>query len=130
MNITNALAWTLIHFLWQGALVALLVAASLALFRRADCRTRYAIACVGMTLMLISAGVTLSTLLMTKEPIPVSPVSSLVDAATAIAGQSPSERESGGVPDYFPALLWMWFLGVVTLSIRSLGGWIVAERYT
>jgi beta-lactamase regulating signal transducer with metallopeptidase domain len=30
---------------------------------------------------------------------------------------------------WFPALVWAWFAGVVALSIRSVGGWAVAERF-
>src|SRR5262249_12859543 len=33
------------------------------------------------------------------------------------------------VTDHMPALVWAWFGGVIALSIRSLGGWAVAERF-
>jgi beta-lactamase regulating signal transducer with metallopeptidase domain len=33
------------------------------------------------------------------------------------------------VEDYMPALVWAWFGGVFALSIRSIGGWAVAERF-
>jgi hypothetical protein len=51
MQITG---WMLIHFVWQGGLLALATAAGLQLCRRAPSATRYAIACTGLTAMLAS----------------------------------------------------------------------------
>ena len=45
-------AWTLIHFVWQGGLLALATAAGLRLFRRRSPDARYVIACAGLTAML------------------------------------------------------------------------------
>jgi len=46
----EAAAWTLVHFLWQGTLVWLLVSVQLRFLSQA--RTRYAVACLAMLLML------------------------------------------------------------------------------
>ena len=35
MNLIHALGWTLLHFLWQGALIAVLLASALAFLRHA-----------------------------------------------------------------------------------------------
>jgi len=47
MLLTNpaiqTLGWTLIHFLWQGALVAILLACANILIRRRTANTRYAV---------------------------------------------------------------------------------------
>ena len=48
-------AWTLIHFVWQGGLLALATAAGLRLCRRRSPEARYAIACAGLTAMLALA---------------------------------------------------------------------------
>ena len=50
--------WTLIHFVWQGGLLALATAAGLRLCRRRSSEARYAIACAGLTAMLASPLVT------------------------------------------------------------------------
>ena len=60
MNLTHALGWTLLHFLWQGALIAVLLAGALALLRSASSRSRYAVSCAAMMLMLACAAVTSS----------------------------------------------------------------------
>ncbi|AVR98622.1 M56 family metallopeptidase [Pseudoduganella armeniaca] len=46
----DALGWTLLHFLWQGALIGLATAAVLALLRHTAPQQRYLVACVGLLL--------------------------------------------------------------------------------
>ena len=46
MNLTDALGWTLVHFLWQGTLIALLHAAVAATLCRRSAKARYAAACL------------------------------------------------------------------------------------
>src|SRR5581483_2958562 len=48
----QALGWALVHFIWQGALVALLYAGLAALLRRRAANLRYSVACAAMLLML------------------------------------------------------------------------------
>ena len=50
--------WTLIHFVWQGTLLALATAAALGACRRSAADIRYAIACLGLTAMLATAAAT------------------------------------------------------------------------
>jgi bla regulator protein BlaR1 len=55
MRFTEALGWTLLHFLWEGAGIAVLLAGALALLRNARANVRYAASCGAMLLMLVSA---------------------------------------------------------------------------
>jgi len=135
MTLTNALAWTLIHFLWQGALIAVLLAGSLALLKNAGSRFRYAAGCAAMMLMLISASLTFVGLRMADESLPFTSMASTgwtatltTDSDLVTTGPATSTTV-GSVADYFPTLLWVWFSGVVACGIRSMGGWIVAARY-
>ena len=52
--------WTLIHFVWQGTLLALATAAALGACRRSAADIRYAIACLGLAAMLATAGARLT----------------------------------------------------------------------
>src|SRR5436190_24203734 len=52
-HVTEALGWTLIHFLWQGTLIALFLAAANFVLRRSSAHLRYIVACAAMLLMLI-----------------------------------------------------------------------------
>src|SRR5579871_426714 len=55
MTSINVLGWTLLHFLWQGALIALLLAVSNRLLRGASAHVRYLSACGALALMLLCA---------------------------------------------------------------------------
>src|SRR5215470_11086738 len=50
-SIIEVLGWTLIHFTWQGTLVALSLAGVLRLLRGSSTNTRYAAACFALLLM-------------------------------------------------------------------------------
>ncbi len=50
-DIVRVTAWTLLHFFWQGALVATTLAAALALLRRRSSHVRYGVACVALVVM-------------------------------------------------------------------------------
>jgi D-alanyl-D-alanine endopeptidase (penicillin-binding protein 7) len=58
-----ALGWTLVHFVWQGALLGCIVAVLLTLLRNARPEARYALACAGLLLCLAWPAVDLALLL-------------------------------------------------------------------
>jgi len=53
MNATHALGWALVHFLWQGAALALLLLVGLAVTRNAAAQTRYTLSLVTLAAMLV-----------------------------------------------------------------------------
>ncbi|MGH2397661.1 MAG: hypothetical protein ACRDFW_11890, partial [bacterium] len=57
-TLTNIAGWTLLHFVWQGALIALAAAASLWLLRSASSQARYTVACAALAAMLAAPVVT------------------------------------------------------------------------
>jgi D-alanyl-D-alanine endopeptidase (penicillin-binding protein 7) len=58
-----AVGWTLVHFVWQGALLACVVAVLLTALRNARPETRYAVACAGLLLCLAWPAIDLALLL-------------------------------------------------------------------
>jgi D-alanyl-D-alanine endopeptidase (penicillin-binding protein 7) len=58
-----AVGWTLVHFVWQGALLGCIVAVLLTALRNARPETRYAVACAGLLLCLAWPAVDLALLL-------------------------------------------------------------------
>ena len=58
-----AVGWTLVHFVWQGALLGCAVAVLLTLLRNARPETRYAVACLGLLLCLAWPAADLALLL-------------------------------------------------------------------
>src|SRR3954452_10240722 len=51
--ITASVAWALVHFLWQGALVGLAAAAALSLLKKSSAAVRYAVAAGALLLMVV-----------------------------------------------------------------------------
>jgi beta-lactamase regulating signal transducer with metallopeptidase domain len=132
MNLTFTLGWTLIHFLWQGTLIALLLGAICSSFRRATARMRYALGCAAMLLMLVCVVVTFARL-SASAPDNQS-VSAVTTSASApsLAATSEVEVSASGAMQFSSFLPWMvycWIAGVCLLTVRSLGGWMTLQRF-
>ena len=152
--IFQALGWTLIHFIWQGALIAIIHAGVSVLLRRSTANARYAAACVAMLMMLLAPAVTIFVVTSVQEPSLSSEPAALVSntqpsgARTLsvddklAAGFIESEPETAAVlqtspmkqwaadrlPRAMPWFLGLWFLGVLFLSLRFAGGLVTAQR--
>ena len=63
------IGWALIHFVWQGGLIALATAAALASCRHRSPETRYAIACAGLVAMLAAPAITAAVVGTTDQTI-------------------------------------------------------------
>jgi beta-lactamase regulating signal transducer with metallopeptidase domain len=124
------LALALLHFLWQGAALAALGYAVMALWRRAS--TRYAIGVGVLALMLVAPVCTFVVLQSQDRPtgaVVSESVSSTLLATGKMArstGQLPA-RESYNA-GYSMWLVEAWFFGVLLLSMRSAGGFLLMER--
>jgi beta-lactamase regulating signal transducer with metallopeptidase domain len=130
----RTLAWTLLHFLWQGAALAAFLAAILAFVRRAD--KRYALSVVALALMIAAPTVTFA-LLWKSAPVMSSAATQTKAAALAV---SASHRMASGFPSLAAVppqtappdvLFWfvqVWFAGVLLLSLRTAGGFILVEH--
>jgi beta-lactamase regulating signal transducer with metallopeptidase domain len=133
-ELLQALGWTLLHFVWQGAALAALFAVTNALCRRAT--TRYALAVIALALMMAAPLITLAGLMRPKDPavgygapgasaVAVKPVEGVSVAAGpgAPARETPARQPAG--------ILWCveaWFLGVLLLSLRTAGGLLLVEK--
>lgn len=128
MNYIDTLGWTLVHFLWQGAVIGLLLTAVNAALSKATSRARYAAACVAMLLMVCSVGVTFAWLGHGGTTVPRS-----VTAGRLLAPASwmPSKSASSvtPLPNITEWFVYFWLTGVFILSLRSLGGWVLLRRH-
>jgi bla regulator protein blaR1 len=133
-QLLQALGWTLLHFVWQGAGLAALFAVANAACRRAT--ARYALAVTTLVLMMAAPVITFTGLLRQTNPAVRSGgqqyMSSAVVAARAAAARLHSSAPAAETPAAQPAgMLWFveaWFLGVLVLSLRTAGGLLVIER--
>src|SRR5262245_44950563 len=145
----EVLGWTLIHFTWQGTLIALSLAGVLRILRGSSTNTRYAAACVALLLMsslplftitIISSSTTDKTASgpppqfvaqPASQPQPVEIEPTIVPTQTDIASASPRPWLYIRPAHIRPLLPWMiliWLLGVVFFSVRLAGGWLYTQR--
>jgi len=133
----QAVAWALVHFLWQGTLVGLGLAAALALGRGWSARLRYALSAGALFLMLALPVATAVARL--ELPAPAKPFHSSFSAIST-GSATESAATPAAAPDiapaagdarleaWLPAILSLWVIGVVLLSVYHLGGWLQARR--
>jgi beta-lactamase regulating signal transducer with metallopeptidase domain len=130
--VVQALGWTLVHFLWQGALLAALLVAVREAVARRSASARYALSAGTLALMGVVPVATFVSLL-TRAATPEGGAMAAVAPTTAngraetLAGLAASS--SGLDPaTLMPFLVAAWGLGVLALSVRMIGGWTVARR--
>lgn len=128
------LGMTLLHFLWQGAIIVTIYAAA----REWGARTlspkgRYFLACAALTAMAIAPVVTWMVLGgPSAESVAVTYTAPMSAARTEPARSislSLSTEADRAMPG--PFLSWVvafWLTGATAFSLRLLGGWILAER--
>ncbi len=132
------LGWTLLHFVWQGALVAAVLAGALSLLRSHSPRVRYAVsgaALLGLFALPIGTGVFLSGSVLSSASAP-SPSMIVVENGaelTAASRASVAEPAAATAPSWRawaaarvqPALPWVvlaWSFGVLVFAMRLGGG--------
>jgi len=134
------LGWALVHFLWQGMLVAIIVAALLHATRRATAQTRYALAGGGMMVMLACPVLTFIALSQHAGSLEINsgayvqvlqPASaSGGDAEPVFSAQLPLLDRLIRVPQsitsnrLLPSIVIIWGAGVGFLALRLLGSWL------
>ncbi len=126
MNLTEAMGWTLVHFLWQGAAIGILVAAVLGVMRNARPGSRYIVNGAALLLMLGSG---VGTFLLLRSS-PAAPWSVRPQTLLPVAvGSGTASSLPGRATNLLPMVVWAWLAGVAGLSIRAVGGWAVAKRF-
>src|SRR5579859_5779148 len=125
---TQIIGWSLVHFLWQGTVIALLLQGVLA-----GCRTaagRYRVLMGSLALMLAAP---LATYWVLSQPEAILPplreTFGFVPAAyTATALPAAAVTPAVWLHFSISWLVYAWLAGVASLSVRWLGGWVWLER--
>ena len=154
-EIVQKLGWTLLHFVWQAAAVALLVAILLALLRKFTANLRYIVACaaLGLTVLLPVATMQMVPIstpqpMVNIEPRPapviaqLQPINEETPLAKVVEYEEPPQPESVSpapaatwkqraaerLEPALPYIVSAWLLGVLGLSLWHLGGWAQLQR--
>ncbi|WP_066830365.1 M56 family metallopeptidase [Rufibacter ruber] len=138
-EVLHALGWTLLHSLWQGALIALLLAALLGLMHRHTAATRYHVAWAGLVALLLVSGVTFFQLYEPAKGAAAAPATVGATAGAAFS-QPVAQAQPMGILEkvwaqgqaYFdqhlPLVVTLWLLGMLILGLKVLGGWVYVQR--
>ena len=119
----HALAWGLLHSVWQGALI--LLATVLALKGLTKSSARYRACLLALCLMPLSFGLTLLGTAASHTP------NLITGAGLASNAPLPSSLallELYNVYDFSPYIVALWLLGVCTQVLRTLGGTLYVRR--
>lgn len=137
-QLIDALGWTLIHSLWQGATLAVLLALTLILLRRNSSRVRYFVATTALFTLMLATTITFIGIYQSGN----NPATQVAPgaAATKNLGKLPlvqqievtSGKSLSFFSNYFnqhlPLIVTVWLLGVLVLMLRFLGGFAYLQR--
>ncbi len=141
-SVMRALGWSLLHTLWQGALLVIVLAVLLVGMRTFSSATRYLVIALGMALLAATLPV---NFIRQYQPAPTLAAASgagtaayqPVTPALATNGQASSpDGLTEGVSRFFgsyfephlPLLATLWLLGILILLLRYLGQVAYLER--
>ena len=123
-----ALGWTLVHSLWEGALVALALAGALCILRSG--RARYTAGCLALAALLAGFCITFQRILPQYQIQRVAPAHAIPPAPLDLGDGSglASIRSRFGATDLLPWLAPLWMAGVVFFQLRGMVSWVSARR--
>lgn len=132
LPLAEGLGWALFHSLWQGAVIALGLAAAVGIFRPSSPRVRYALACLALGAFPLVFGVTLAL----SMPSESAGVGALLGEAPVTDLSAPRAWAAGSftvalwdrLGERLPWMVPFWMAGLLVLYGRTLGGWIAAQR--
>ena len=132
----RVLGWCLLHFVWQGAALALALCALLSRLRSPQ--ARYASAVCALVAMLVVPFVTFAILKQSPESVRQFPIGGFAQMGDSLEAMQLSAAPSHAPPLPFAAPIvsidWMsyavlaWFAGVYMFTLRTLGGWMLLMR--
>jgi ankyrin repeat protein/beta-lactamase regulating signal transducer with metallopeptidase domain len=151
-HLIQALGWTLLHSLWQGAVFAILLALMFILMRRFTSNTRYLVSVILLGLFFASTLLTFSVYYKTAGPSYEPTKKSFSMGLQQYEGSQPdyeggpfafeqawedtNESETAGILAFFsnyfqqniPLIVMLWLLGVLVLLLKFLGGLAMVQR--
>jgi beta-lactamase regulating signal transducer with metallopeptidase domain len=130
-EVLRTLGLTLVHFLWQGAALALVAAGALAVARTAS--VRYVIGIAALILMVAAPIVTFSVLISSNSsslPADISSIGAISAAKPFHLSLQPgiASYKRGLSVSYLSWVVQLWFVGVLALSLRTAGGFFLIAR--
>src|SRR5579872_2045232 len=122
----HALGWTLFHSLWQGTMVALVLAVVLLVLRSS--RSRYAAACLAMVAMLAGFAITFARCWSQQQVIATKVVNAggIPHAGNGFPLLPVLNEPESAITRVLPWLAPFWIGGVVIFHLWGLTSWLAA----
>jgi len=125
-DIVGSVGWTLVHFLWQGALIGCATAVALTALRNARPESRYLVACIGLFLCL--AWPALELALRLNGDTGMRGDAAVLFAAGLVAGSPIDAGWSAVLGEHLGPIVGTWALCAVVLAVRMVLGMFWIER--
>jgi beta-lactamase regulating signal transducer with metallopeptidase domain len=141
----RAVGWTLLQFVWQGTLIALVTGVVLAALRRSGPDVRYVVATIALALMLTTPIVTVVQTLASVPAVPPAATNARRSSAAGLEAHEPTASPlssaetappriadvtapSFSIEAWLPSLVSVWLGGVALLTLRLFSGWMWVRR--
>ena len=148
--LVNALGWSLLHFVWQGALIGVVAYLVLRVMRPALASTRYLFAVVTLAALLVAPIATFVSFVSETSNLPaIGPIRGSGASSAMVTGSIFAEAAANPsaarqlippgpsfpmkdvvtplAPVWLPLVTAGWLAGVSILSLRMLGGWVLTR---
>ncbi len=132
-SLVHDLGWTLLHFLWQGAVIALLLWCALALLAGRSPRLRYLAGCTALVLMVLLPLGTFALIASTPHAMRTADLTIVVTAGMMLRTGSDAAamwqmRIAELLDRIAPWVMLTWFAGVIFFLGRLNAGFLIARR--
>ncbi len=126
-EIIYALGWTVVHSLWQGALIAICLAAAMYLLRDKSAKLRYEVGIFSLFTVFIFA---LSTFIYVYDAAQIDRSQELSLLLYGLGGQASNynffqisiQQFSAFFDQHISTIVLVWFFGAILFAIRMIGG--------
>lgn len=145
-NTINALGWTLIHSVWQIALIGILLKISLIIFRKKTAEFRYLLAVISLSAIILLATITFLKLYLTQNSLPSEQI--LIQEGSSLSRELQFQNPTINLNESdFTGLNWfitnsifqlinaniqtivlIWFLGIGFFSLKFAGNYWYINR--
>ena len=127
--VLDAIGWALLHSVWQGLLILLLLKLILHLMPSSKAILRYGISLAGMAAILL-AGIATVLYLLPQQPAEESSVTAIpLTTPAAVEISLPLfYRAVVYIENQMPVILAVWIVGVLICTLRLAGGWMYISR--
>ncbi len=140
-----ALGWTLLHSLWQGALIGLIIAVAMVFLHKYTAKLRYFINSMSLFVLAGLALVTFITSYTTYQSDQIQDPgmafsgvymeatqtvnTNIQEIAKGVTFSSIMEDTAAYCREHIPLFVMIWLLGMFAMMLRFLGGYALVRRY-